>query len=93
MQCEFCAFDGETVMTHNPDAHAENDGWPVLPASPPTECFECGGTAVGMVDDWPLCNGCIPNLGLVACMKCGSTDLPLHVNGQCPECSPSGAGN
>jgi ribosomal protein L37E len=25
----------------------------------------------------------------VPCNKCGRSDLPLHVNGQCAECGPS----
>ena len=28
--CQFCAFDGVTVTTHNPDAHSEMGGPPVL---------------------------------------------------------------
>jgi hypothetical protein len=28
--------------------------------------------------------------GNVPCAKCGRTDLPLHINGQCAECGPGG---
>ncbi len=77
--CDHCGASSTAALeSEDPITVAREDGWAV--------CSDLGG-GVGVFryeGGKDLCPGC--QAINKPCKACGRTDLPLHVNEQCPEC-------